>query len=331
MTQEFLSRDEVDALMQGVGDDGAAAAADASAPGRLRAVNLATQERASRVRMPALDLVHERFAELLRTTLFGELRRVPTITAVPLRAQTYGELMAELATPVHVTVVDMKPLGGHALVTIDASLVGVFVDAMFGGGSVKPGAENRSFTATEERLVDRIVVMLLAAYAKSWHDVAVLTPERVRTETQPRFVQLADADDIIHCARFAIDIGTGGGALQVCLPRTLLAPLRDRLQAPAREDTRAPGTDWRAPLADGVQAVEVEVTVDLAHCSLRLTDLLNMQPGDLFSIDIPERVVAEVNGIPMFDCRYGIAGGHYALSIARVLAPRPQQPKPTAP
>lgn len=330
MTQEFLSRDEVDALMQGVGDDGAAPAADA-ASGRMRAVNLATQERASRVRMPALDLVHERFTELLRATLHGELRRVPAITAVPMRAQSYGEFIGELAAPVHVTVVDMKPLGGHALVTIDASLVGIFVDALFGGGSVKPGADSRSFTATEERLVDRIVVLLLAAYARSWHDVAILAPERLRTETQPRFVQLADADDVVYCARFSIDIGSGGGALQVCLPRSLLAPLRDRLQAPAREDTRAPGETWRAPLVDGMQSVEVELTVDLAQCSLRLSELLKMQPGDLFSIDIPERVVAEVNGIPMFDCRYGIAGGHYALSVARVLAPRPQKPSSTAP
>lgn len=331
MTQEFLSRDEVDALMQGVADDGSTPVAANGPSGRLRAVNVATQERASRVRMPALDLVHERFTELLRATLHGELRRVPAITAVPMRAQTYAEFIGELATPVHVTVVDMKPLGGHALVTIDASLVGIFVDALFGGGSVKPGAETRSFTATEERLVDRIVVLLLAAYAKSWHDVAILAPERVRTETQPRFVQLADADDIVHCARFSIDIGSGGGALQICLPRALLAPLRDRLQAPAREDARPPATSWRAPLADGMQAVEVELTVDLAQCSIRLSDLLKMQPGDLFSIDIPERVVAEVNGIPMFDCRFGVAGGHYALSVARVLASRAPKPSPTAP
>ena len=331
MTQEFLSRDEVDALMEGVGDDASIAASTDGGAGRLRAMNLATQEHAARVRMPALELVHERFTELLRSTLFGELRRVPAITPVPLRALPYASFIGELATPVHVTVVDMKPLGGHALVTIDASLVGVFVDALFGGGSVKPGAENRSFTATEERLVDRIVVMLLAAYAKSWHDVAVLSPARLRTETQPRFVQLADADDIVYCARFSIDIGTGGGALQICLPRSLLAPLRERLQAPAREDTRPPGNSWRAPLTDGVQSVEVELTVNLAQCSLRLSDLLNMQAGDLFSIEIPERVVAEVNGVPMFDCRYGVAGGHYALSVARVLTPRKDASSPTAP
>ncbi len=331
MTQEFLSRDEVDALMEGVGDDATPQAGVDGGAGRLRAVNVATQERAARVRMPALDLVHERFVELLRATLYGELRRTPTITAVPLRALPYGAFVAELATPVHVTVVDMKPLGGHALVTIDASLVGIFVDALFGGGSVKPGAESRSFTATEERLVDRIVVMLLSAYARSWHDVAVLSPERLRTETQPRFVQLADADDIVYCARFSIDIGTGGGALQICLPRSLLAPLRDRLQAPAREDARPVGDAWRAPLTDGLQEVEVELTVNLATCSIRLSDLLALQAGDLFSIDIPEHVVAEVNGVPMFDCRYGVAGGHYALSVMRVMTPRAQGASPTAP
>ncbi len=330
MSQEFLSRDEVDALMEGVSDDPATAVA-ASAPGGARTVNLAAQERVARERMPALDLIHERFSNLLRARLHDELRRTPAITIVPLRAQKYGEFAQALGAPVHLTVVDMKPLPGHALVAIDANLVGVFVDTLFGGGSVKPGAESRSFTATEERLVDRIVTLVLDAYGKSWHDVLAMKPERVRTETQPRFVQLVDSEDIVYCARFSIDIGTGGGSMQICLPRALLAPLRERLQGPAREETHAPATDWRAPLSDRVQDVEVELAVNLAHSSLRLSDLLNMKVGDLFSIDIPERVVAEVNGVPMFDCRYGIAGGHYALSIARVIASRPKGTQPTAP
>jgi flagellar motor switch protein FliM len=316
MSQDFLSRDEVDALMQGVGPNGAAAE---RATDRLRTVDLATQERATRARMPALDMVGERFAERLKAILFDELRRTPAITVVALRATRYGQLVEELGAPTHVTVVDMKPLAGHGLVTVDAGLVGVFVDALFGGGRVKAPADARAFTPTEERLIDRIVVLLLAAYGACWRDIAPLAPERVRTEVQPRFVQLCDADEMVYVARVAIDIGTGGGAMQIVLPRALLAPLRDKLQAPSRDDPGPSREAWRAPLSAAMTGVEIELAATLAARELKLSDLLAMKAGDLFPIDIPERVVALVNGVPMFECRYGIASGRYALSVTRVL------------
>lgn len=323
MSQDFLSRDEVDALMQGVGS-GAGAAADA-AGGRLRTVDLAAQERATRTRMPALDMVGERFAERLKAILFDELRRTPAITVVALRATRYGQLIEELGAPAHVTVVDMKPLAGNGLVTVDAGLVGVFVDALFGGGSVKAAADARAFTPTEERLIDRIVVLLLAAYGACWRDVGPLAPQRLRTEVQPRFVQLCDVDEMVYVARFAIDIGTGGGALQIVLPRSLLAPLRERLQAASRDDQHTPRNDWRAPLSAALAGVEIELAAVLAHCQLKLSDLLQMKVGDQFAIEVPDRVMAAVNGVPMFECRYGVAGGRYALAVTRVLPP----PAPT--
>src|SRR6185312_15059764 len=255
MSQDFLSRDEVDALMQGVGPNGAAAE---RATDRLRTVDLATQERATRARMPALDMLGERFAERLKAILFG-------------------------------------------------------------GGRVDAPADARAFTPTEERLIDRIVVLLLAAYGACWRDIAPLAPERVRTEVQPRFVQLCDADEMVYVARFAIDIGTGGGAMQIVLPRALLAPLRDKLQAPSRDDPGPSREAWRAPLSAAMTGVEIELAATLAARELKLSDLLAMKAGDLFPIDIPERVVALVNGVPMFECRYGIASGRYALSVTRVL------------
>ena len=75
MAQDFLSQEEVDALLKGVtgetdepeegpGDDGA-----------IRSYNLGTQERIVRGRMPTLELVNERFARYLRIGLFNYMSR----------------------------------------------------------------------------------------------------------------------------------------------------------------------------------------------------------------------------------------------------------------
>ncbi|PKO64079.1 MAG: flagellar motor switch protein FliM, partial [Betaproteobacteria bacterium HGW-Betaproteobacteria-17] len=63
MADNFLSQDEVDALLKGVtGEvDEAPAEVDQS---EVRSYNLATQERIVRGRMPTLEIINERFARL---------------------------------------------------------------------------------------------------------------------------------------------------------------------------------------------------------------------------------------------------------------------------
>ena len=66
MADNFLSQDEVDALLKGVtgeADDAPTAAVD---PSVARSYNLATQERIVRGRMPTLEIINERFARQLR-------------------------------------------------------------------------------------------------------------------------------------------------------------------------------------------------------------------------------------------------------------------------
>ena len=77
MTKEFLTQDEVDALLKGVSGepDAADAAAPAAAGQGVRPYNLATQERIVRGRMPTLEVINERFARLMRVGLFNFIRR----------------------------------------------------------------------------------------------------------------------------------------------------------------------------------------------------------------------------------------------------------------
>ena len=45
-----------------------------------------------------------------------------------------------------------------------------------------------------------------------------------------------------------------------------------------------------------------------------------MKIGDVVGFDLPDTVNAEVDGVPIFECRYGTLNGQYALKIERVLA-----------
>ena len=54
---------------------------------------------------------------------------------------------------------------------------------------------------------------------------------------------------------------------------------------------------------------------------MSLREVARLEAGDFIPLEIPVRVRAEVEGVPLFDCRYGARNGHYALRIENVLRP----------
>src|SRR6266700_2943369 len=122
MSNEFLTQDEVDALLKGVSGEEDALVATEEAGG-VRPYNLATQERIVRGRMPTLEIINDRFARLLRIGLFGLMRRNPEISVGPIRVIKYSEFLRNLAVPTNLNIMQVKPLRGNALFVIEPTLV----------------------------------------------------------------------------------------------------------------------------------------------------------------------------------------------------------------
>ena len=90
MAGDFLSQDEVDALLKGVSGDTDEPEDNEEADGAVRSYNLGTQERIVRGRMPTLELINERFARYLRIGLFNYMHRNAEISVGPIRVQKYS-------------------------------------------------------------------------------------------------------------------------------------------------------------------------------------------------------------------------------------------------
>ncbi|HNI48508.1 MAG TPA: flagellar motor switch protein FliM, partial [Zoogloea sp.] len=87
MSQDFLSQEEVDALLKGVtGETDEPDSGEESQDG-VRDYNLATQERIVRGRMPTMELINERFARYLRIGLFNYMHRNVEISVGPIKVQ----------------------------------------------------------------------------------------------------------------------------------------------------------------------------------------------------------------------------------------------------
>ncbi|MDH4190797.1 MAG: flagellar motor switch protein FliM [Betaproteobacteria bacterium] len=321
MSNEILSQDEVDALLKGVTGEQDAPAESAPADG-VRPYNLARQERIVRGRMPTLEIVNDRFARLLRIGLFNFMRRSPEISVGTVKVTKYSEFLRNMMVPTNLNIMQVRPLRGNSLFVFEPNLVFAVVDTMFGGsGALHTRVEGRDFTATEQRIIQRMLSVVSEEYQKSWAPVYALQFEFLRSEMHTQFANIATPSEIVVATSFSIELGNNiGGDIHICIPYATIEPIRDILYSPMQGDNTEPDRRWMRMLAKQVQIAEVDLRATLAEIPATVGQLLSMKPGDVIGIDLDEHVVADVDGVPIFECRYGTLNGQYALQVDRVLA-----------
>jgi len=319
MADKFLSQDEVDALLKGVDGD-SDDDKPAAAPGEVRDYNLATQERIVRGRMPTLEIINERFSRLVRIELFNFLRRTVEVSVGPVRITKYSDFVRNLVVPTNLNLVQMKPLRGTALMVFDPTLVFLVVDNMFGGdGRFHTRVEGRDFTQTEQRIIQRILNIVFETYSKSWEPVYPVQFEYVRSEMNTQFANIATPNEVIVATTFNIEMGSASGEMHFCFPYSMIEPIRDMLSSPLQGEVLGADKRWVKLMTQQVQAAEIEIVADLGKTKMQLGDILNMKVGDVIPLNIAESIEAQVDGVPVMLCKYGMFNGQYALRVEKLL------------
>jgi flagellar motor switch protein FliM len=142
-----------------------------------------------------------------------------------------------------------------------------------------------------------------------------LEPEYLRSELNPQFASVASPADVVVVTTFGIDQGGGSGDFHVCIPYAMLEPIRATIYNSVPAERSEADQRWMARLTAHVYDAEVEVRANLARASVTLGQLMTMEPGDVVAIDLAAQITADVDGIPVMRCSYGVVNGRYALKV----------------
>jgi flagellar motor switch protein FliM len=317
MAEDILSQEEVDALLRGVaGEPEPAAGAEPGQEGGIRRYDIGRQERIVRGRMPALERVNEQFARLLRNALSDFARKNVEVSVGPVRVLKYSEFSRNLVLPASLNLVQVKPLRGLGLMVLEPTLVSQLVDQMFGGqAKFQTRIEGRDFTPTEMRIIRRVLDMAFDCHRLAWAPVFPLQCEYVRSEMNTQFASIASPAEVVVATTFGIDQGSGSADFHVCMPYAMLEPIRGVLYDGMLADRSEADNRWAALLAGHVYDAQVELTANLAITDVTLRQLLTLQTGDVIALDLQPSIAAEVEGVPVVRCSYGVVDGKYALKV----------------
>ncbi|HEX7435137.1 MAG TPA: flagellar motor switch protein FliM [Caldimonas sp.] len=321
MSEQILSQDEVDALLQGIaGDAETPEHEEVRSDGGVRSYDISSQEKIVRGRMPNLEIINERFARNVRIGLFNLIHKSPEISIGGIKVQKYSAFLREIVAPTNFNIMSVRPLRGSGLIVCDPPLVFAVVDALFGGtGKFRTRIEGRDFSPTEQRIIQRLVDVVATEYSRAWGGVYPLELEYQRSEMLPQFASIATPSEVVVSSSFAMEIGETSGSIHFCIPYSTLEPIRDVLYSTVQGDGNEPDRRWLSMMKGQIQEAEVELVVELAHAPATVEQLLAFKPGDFIELDLQRGVQAKVAGVPVFDCHYGTSNGKYALKVDQLL------------
>ncbi|MBK9019724.1 MAG: flagellar motor switch protein FliM [Sulfuritalea sp.] len=321
MAQDFLSQEEVDALLKGVAGEADEVAAETDDVGSVKPYDLGRQERIVRGRMPTMELINERFARYLRIGLFNYMHKGVEVSVAPIKVQKYSEFIRNLVVPTNLNLIQAKPLRGTGLIVMDPNLVFLVVDNMFGGdGRFHTRVEGRDFTPTEQRIIQNLLEVVFEEYQKAWQPVYPLTFEYVRSEMNTQFANIATPSEVVISITFNLEFAGNTSELHICLPYSMIEPIRDMLHSSMHSEQTGTDSRWTSMLTRQLQTAEVELIATLATTTLTLGQIVEMKVGDVIPLTIEATMQAAVDGVPVIESRYGVHNGQYALKIERFLA-----------
>jgi flagellar motor switch protein FliM len=194
------------------------------------------------------------------------------------------------------------------------------IDTLYGGtGKFQTRIEGRDFSATEQRVINRLVDVITAEYKKAWKGIYPLELEYQRSEMQPQFANIATPSEIVIATSFQLEIGDISGAIHFCFPYSTLEPIRDVLYSSTQGDSLEVDRRWVTVLTREIQAAQVTLVAQLASANATVEQLLAMKKGDFIELERESRIQATVDGVPLFECQYGTHNAKYAIRIDKAL------------
>ncbi|CDI02548.1 Flagellar motor switching and energizing component FliM [Candidatus Competibacter denitrificans Run_A_D11] len=320
-TDELLSPDEREALMEVVSETGCSGVETVGDQESALPYDLAGQDYAISSLLPVLETIHERFAHRLGIGLFDLVRRELTVTAKSVERRAYPDFTRSLGAPCSANIIQLSPLSGPALLVFDVELIFMIVDTFFGGtGRMYKSTSVRDFTTIETRFIQRLLDLCFSCLEEAWQPFVALKCNRIGSENRPQFITALNSNEPLTVCTIQISRDNIAGNVHLALPYSLLEPIRKTLLSSLCQEHPNPSPALTERLHDGLQESQVEVRCALAGFELSLSDLLALRVGDVIPVNIPPTAVLRVEEVPLYSGHYGIAQGWSALKIDQALS-----------
>ncbi len=323
---EVLEQSEVDALLAAV--DGGQIPQEAGAGARpakqvdVHYYDFKRPERVSKDQMRALEALHEGFGRNFGAALSGYLRTIIEVSVANIEQLTYSEFIHSLPNPTCFNLLKAEQLDGQLCLEVSPLIIYPIIDRLLGGSNADLFVPQRPLTQIEQRLVQRITDRATHHLSEAWSNITPATFKVEDFESNPQLVQIVPPNETVVVVGFELKMGNRAGTMSLCIPYNVIEPVMTQLAAQNWFTYQKKGQqdEHVRKLTRNVNNAPVGVRAFLAQTAITVSDLMNLQPGDIITTEksCAADVLIQVEGKSKFLGQIGQFRGSRAIRITRM-------------
>ena len=247
-------------------------------------------------RLPMLEVIFDRTARRMSTSLRQLTDENVEVTLEDVTSIRFGDFLQSQPQPVVIGVMRSAALDAYSLIVADGQLVVSIVDLLLGGrrGAFADVPEDRSFTAIELGLAQRMLTLLIGDFDESFNAVAKAEFSLDRIETTPRFAAISQEASVCALAKFKVRLEHTSVRASLIVPHSAIEPVKEKLMRDFIGEARGGDAAWSANLERGVRAARLDVRAVLAETPMTIGALERLKPGDMLTFNTSPRGPVEL-------------------------------------
>ena len=96
----------------------------------------------------------------------------------------------------------------------------------------------------------------------------------------------------------------------------MLEPIRELLDAGVQSDTEDTDLRWSKALRDEIMDVEVDLSTRMLEVDLSLSQIMELETGDVIPVDMPEHITVFIEDLPTYRAKMGRSRDNIAVQIS---------------
>jgi len=241
-------------------------------------------DRIPKAQVNAIHHLHETFLHTLGSSLSAYLRSFVSGSLISVEQLPYSDFAEALPSPTCLAYLGMPPYEGHTLFEVSPTLVSVVLDLVLGGNGKNPTVLNRELTEVEQNLVEGFFQVVTHDLREVWKPVVPVNFTISAIETNPQLSGRFVPTEAVVAIAMELKIGENVGMINVAIPSITLKMMGQKFDQQWTVHKSANPATETAIKRKLAKDLKVRIDCELTGPAIRLGDLLNLSPGDLFTV-----------------------------------------------
>ncbi|WP_281951180.1 flagellar motor switch protein FliM [Nitrosophilus kaiyonis] len=306
--QDFLSQDEIDALLGGNEEESIEEKSD------IVPFDFSEIESIKKGGLPGLEIIYERWVKLFRDEVRKIIPKINMVSKESIYVSRFNSFMSKIPMPSSYTTISMKPLKENALFVVDSRLVFTIISVLFGGPAKPFKVEGREFTKLEVQIIGDFIDIALKTFEDVWKNFYPINLEKKSIELNPSLARVTSGNEKVVVVECNVEVDGYEAPIFFCFPQGMFMPIKDIIYT---EFIGEENSEWQKKLKESLVSLNIKITLELGKEKFLLKDILEWKVGDdlILNIDKDSDLMLVVENTPKYKCKLGKVKERYAALI----------------